>query len=108
MNFDKYQSMSMRTRDSSLDGERELILGQMGLSGESGEVVELIKKHIFHGHTLDINLLIKEIGDVLWYIALICEATGVSMSEVAEANIEKLKRRYPDGFSREASVNREE
>ena len=68
----------------------------------------MIKKWIFHGSTMDEQHLKKEIGDVMWYIAMICESMGWSMDEVMELNIEKLKKRYPDGFDTERANNREE
>ncbi|MBQ2862402.1 MAG: nucleoside triphosphate pyrophosphohydrolase family protein, partial [Oscillospiraceae bacterium] len=67
-----------------------------------------VKKHLFHGHELDREALIKELGDVAWYLAEASEALDVSLDEVFERNIEKLKKRYPEGFSSERSINREE
>ena len=84
----------------------DLFNGALGLTGEAGEVADMIKKHIFHGHDLDTDALVKEIGDVCWYVALLCTAIGVDMASVMEKNIEKLKTRYPEGFSSEASINR--
>lgn len=86
----------------------ELLNGALGLPGEAGEVADLVKKHFFHGHVLDRDDLIKELGDVCWYLALICTAIGVSLEYVMGQNIEKLKRRYPEGFSESASINRTE
>ena len=85
-----------------------LLNGALGLTGEAGEVSDIIKKHVFHGHDLDTDELIKELGDCAWYIALICTALGVSLDTVLERNIEKLKKRYPEGFSSSASINRVE
>ena len=79
-----------------------------GLTGESGEVADLIKKHFGHGHVLDQDKLKKELGDVLWYLSQLAEQFGLELSDVAETNIDKLKKRYPDGFSEEASRNRVE
>lgn len=123
MNFNEYQVSAMRTSDGlctsrllnaieefvSAPGSPfigELLEGALGITGEAGEVSDIIKKHIFHGHDLDIDALVKEIGDVCWYVALLCTAIGVDMSSVMEQNIEKLKTRYPEGFSSEASINR--
>ena len=86
----------------------ELLNGALGLTGESGEVADIIKKHIFHGHPLDTNSLYKELGDVCWYIALLCHALKIDMSDILTWNISKLKKRYPQGFSNEASINRKE
>lgn len=79
-----------------------------GLTGEAGEVADLIKKHFGHGHELDLTKVKKELGDVLWYLSQLAEQFGLSMDDVGEANIAKLKARYPDGFSEEASKNRKE
>lgn len=86
----------------------ELINGALGLTGEAGEVADLIKKDIFHEHNINIGDLVKELGDVCWYLALICHSINIPLEEIMSENIEKLKRRYPDGFSSEASINREE
>ena len=86
----------------------ELLNGALGLTGEAGEVADLIKKEIFHGHNFKMEDLIKELGDVCWYLALLCNAIGVSLEEVMIKNIAKLKARYPEGFSESASINRTE
>ncbi len=79
----------------------------VGLAGESGEVAELIKKGVFHGHGVDHEKLKKELGDVLWYVAGLCRIYSISMEEVMRANIKKLKIRYPNGFNCEDSINRD-
>lgn len=86
----------------------ELLNGALGLTGEAGEVSDLVKKYLFHGHDLEREEMIKELGDVCWYISLLCHAINVSLDEVMLSNIIKLKRRYPEGFSSEASINRKE
>jgi NTP pyrophosphatase (non-canonical NTP hydrolase) len=78
----------------------------MGLAGEAGEVVDLLKKHLGHGHDLDKVKLTKELGDVLWYVSAIAQSAGLDLGEIAHANVEKLRKRYPNGFSVEASRNR--
>lgn len=88
--------------------ERRLLQGLMGLNGEAGEAIDIMKKYMFHGHKLDKNHLAKELGDVAWYLALSVDALGFTLEEVLEMNIEKLRRRYPDGFSVEKSKNRAE
>lgn len=123
MLINEYQTLAMRTNDGKcrerLTGKcfdhfvesepynpGELLNGALGITGEAGEVADMIKKHIFHGHGLDTDALVKEIGDVCWYVALLCTAIGVDLASVMEKNIEKLKTRYPEGFSSEASINR--
>lgn len=124
MTVTEYQNLAMRTNDGHCTGRvhdcimknlrrsnlnvGELLNGALGLSGESGEVADMIKKYIFHGHDLDRDELIKELGDVCWYVALLCEAIDVDLDDVMIRNIEKLKKRYPEGFSSEASINRKE
>ncbi|MGH2496526.1 MAG: nucleoside triphosphate pyrophosphohydrolase family protein [Ktedonobacteraceae bacterium] len=91
------------TPNSTLD---KLTLGALGLAGESGEVIDMIKKRLFQGHDIDQNKLLDELGDVFWYYTLILQSMGYSLQEVMSRNIEKLRHRYPDGFEAERSVNR--
>lgn len=75
-----------------------LINGVLGLTGESGEVSDLVKKGIFHEKGIDLEHLKKECGDVMWYLSLICESCGFTLDDVMQTNIDKLIARYPDGF----------
>ena len=104
----EYQKLAMRTNRPEATPEQNLINGCLGLAGESGEVCDYIKKHVFQGHEFEIDHIIEELGDCMWYIALTATAVGATMEEVMERNIEKLKRRYPDGFSIMDSINRTE
>ena len=108
LEINEYQLLAMRTLNKELDKKDILTNSVMGLCGESGEACDIVKKHLFHGHELDRDALIKELGDIAWYLAEGAEALGISLEEVFERNIEKLKKRYPDGFSSEKSINREE
>lgn len=108
MKMEKYQALSERTQGPGLTPNEALCNAALGLAGEAGECVDIVKKHVFHGHDLDGNKLIEEMGDVLFYLAWMASELGVSLAYVAEMNVEKLKRRYPDGFSHEASVNRDD
>jgi NTP pyrophosphatase (non-canonical NTP hydrolase) len=99
--MNEYQALALRTA-----GKIDLGIATLGLAGEAGEVADLVKKYLGHGHPLITDKLLEELGDVLWYIAAIASLNGHSLSYVANMNIEKLKRRYPDGFSEEASRNR--
>ena len=85
-----------------------LVNGVMGLNGESGEVIDIVKKHMFQGHELDKDKIKKELGDVMWYVAEVCEALDLSLDEVMEGNIEKLAKRFKDGFTVNESINRKE
>jgi NTP pyrophosphatase (non-canonical NTP hydrolase) len=108
MDANEYQTLAMRTETPGRERRTRLINAALGLCGEAGEFADALKKAEFHGHTLDEAELQKELGDVLWYAALACDALGVSMGEVMAQNIEKLRARYPHGFSHERSKNREE
>ena len=122
MQIKEYQELAMRTNDGKcterLNAEIEkgqgivdvggIINACLGLSGEVGEVTDMVKKYIFHGHELDESEIRKEIGDVCWYIAMLCESFGFELDRIMQNNISKLKKRYPDGFSEQASVNRTE
>lgn len=81
----------------------KLSLGCFGLAGETGEVVDLIKKHLYHGKDLDRENLIKELGDVRWYFEYLLICNDLSIQEVEKKNVEKLRKRYPEGFSFEAA-----
>lgn len=105
MNPNEYQKLCMRTAGET-DLSKLIVNGAMGLCGESGEVIDLIKKWAFQGHSLHRQDIEEELGDVLWYVAILCEGIGTTMEEVMQKNIEKLKKRYPDGFEVERSVNR--
>lgn len=83
-----------------------IINGLFGLSGEAGELADMIKKWIFHNSDLDENHAKKELGDVMWYVAMICESFGWSLDEIMLMNIDKLKKRYPEGFDTERANNR--
>lgn len=108
MTGNEYQKLAMVTLNRELDKKEILTNSVMGLCGESGEACDIVKKHLFHGHELDRDSLIKELGDVAWYLAEAATALDISLDEVLERNIEKLRKRYPDGFSFEASINRVE
>ena len=108
MQINEYQKLAMTTLNSQLSPKEVLINGVMGLCGESGEAIDIVKKHISQGHELDKEKLVKELGDIAWYLAETAYALGVDLEEVLELNIQKLKNRYPNGFSTENSVNRKE
>lgn len=102
----EYQKLAQRT--SNTKGWYEKVEnGVMGLNGEAGEVIDLIKKARFQGHEFDREHLIEELGDVLWYCAELAQGLGVTLDEVAELNIQKLMKRYPDGFRAERSKHRD-
>ncbi|MDR1668546.1 MAG: nucleoside triphosphate pyrophosphohydrolase family protein [Oscillospiraceae bacterium] len=105
MNFTEYQTLAMRTT-ARADSDALLLNGVMGLCGEAGECIDLMKKHLFQGHELDRDKLIDEAGDCLWYLASLAGGLNVGLDEIAQKNIEKLQKRYPDGFSADKSIRR--
>jgi NTP pyrophosphatase (non-canonical NTP hydrolase) len=105
MNMNDYQREALRTAgDPAAPGW--LFEKLLGLPEECGEVLGTIKKAEFHGRATDRDAIRKELGDVLWYVATIAHWYGFDLGDVASTNVEKLRRRYPDGFSVERSVNR--
>ncbi len=120
MGFAEYQTQAMRTNDGKCIDRLAnamrtrycdfggMINASLGLSGEVGELNDMIKKVIFHGHPLKPDHVKKEIGDIMWYIALMCDSFGFDMGEIAQMNIDKLKARYPEGFDTERSLHRKE
>nr|DAI61987.1 MAG TPA: NTP-PPase-like protein [Bacteriophage sp.]DAR52034.1 MAG TPA: NTP-PPase-like protein [Bacteriophage sp.] len=80
--------------------------GCLGLAGETGEVLDMVKKWVFHEKELDKEHLKKEIGDVMWYVAMLCESFGFDLDEILQMNIDKLMARYPEGFDTDKANNR--
>jgi NTP pyrophosphatase (non-canonical NTP hydrolase) len=108
--LNEYQKLAERTANIryGIDTNKRFANFGMGLAGEAGEVCDYLKKIVFHGHDYDEQKLCLELGDALWYIAAIASNACLTLEEVAQGNIDKLKRRYPDGFSEEKSINRTE
>lgn len=125
MTGNEYQKLAMRTNDGEASKRLGTLLddladcidipdfggmvnGCFGLAGESGEVLDIVKKWIFHENGLDRDHLKKELGDVMWYVAMICESAGFTLDEIMKMNIDKLKSRYPDGFDTQRANHRQE
>ena len=108
MKINEYQKLAMKTLNPELSERDVLINDVMGLCGESGEAIDIVKKHLAQGHPLDKEALAKELGDICWYVAETAQVLGYDLETIMTMNIEKLKKRYPDGFSREDSINRTE
>ena len=102
----EYQKLAMTTLNPSLSKKDVLINGVMGLCGESGEAIDIVKKWLAQGHELDKEKLAKELGDIAWYLAETAYALDIPLEKILQGNIEKLKKRYPEGFASERSVNR--
>jgi NTP pyrophosphatase (non-canonical NTP hydrolase) len=97
--LDDYQAAAARTINPSLTDEQRLLDAAAGLAEEAGEVLAHVRKHVMQGRQLDREAVTRELGDALWCIAIVARCLGVPLSEVAGRNVEKLKARYPDGFS---------
>ena len=107
MTGNEYQRLALRTASSNQPYDH-ILNGVMGLNGEAGECIDIVKKHLFQGHELDINKLVDELGDVLWYAAVTAAGIGATLEDVMQHNIDKLRKRYPDGFNAERSIHRED
>ena len=108
MTINEYQKLAMTTLNPALSEKDVLINGVMGLCGESGEAIDIVKKWLAQGHELDKEKLAKELGDICWYLAETATALGLSLEDIMAANLEKLRKRYPEGFDAERSMNRKD
>ena len=98
----------MTTLNPELSKKDVLINAVMGLCGESGEAIDIVKKHLHQGHELDQDKLVKELGDIAWYLAEAAYALDIPLDDVLQRNIDKLRARYPEGFDTEKSIHRTE
>ena len=105
MELNSYQKLAKRTM-APVSTPMQQCIYAMGLAGEAGEVVDYLKKVLGHGHSVDIDHLKKELGDVLWYVSAVAESFDIELEDVGCENIVKLRKRYPEGFTHEASRNR--
>ncbi|MEK4707057.1 nucleoside triphosphate pyrophosphohydrolase family protein [Bacillus sp. FSL R10-2780] len=115
--LDQYQEATLRTWNKRNDFGFRVSNAALGLTGEAGEVADLVKKAIYHGHGFqpahcpgeangNVHKLALELGDIMYYVGIMAHEMGYTLQDIAEMNIKKLAKRYPDGFSREASQNR--
>ncbi len=102
----RYQELAMTTRNPAFTRQDMLLNAVMGLCGESGEAIDLVKKHLHQGHGLDRDALAKELGDIAWYLAEAACGLDLSLEDILRGNLAKLKARYPQGFSAESSIHR--
>ena len=108
MTINEYQTAALRTAQTDKLTARELLLNSaLGLCGESGEVADLLKKYHFQGHDLDIEHVAKELGDIAWYLAVGAYSIGYDLETILQMNVDKLKARYPSGFSVDRSLHRD-
>lgn len=108
MTINEYQAEALRTA-AGMNKECPMYLnGVLGLTGESGECADIVKKHLAQGHPFDKEHLAKELGDVAWYLAVTAWGIGYDLETVLRMNVEKLRKRYPNGFETERSIHRQE
>ncbi|MDQ3802516.1 MAG: nucleoside triphosphate pyrophosphohydrolase family protein [Acidobacteriota bacterium] len=104
MDANEYQRQAGRTLLDKPDfriTDKEVMISwnAIGLAGEAGEVAEVVKKAIYHQQGIDMEKMKKELGDVLWYVAALCSHLDISLEDVMRHNVEKLRARYPEGYS---------
>ena len=106
MRVNEYQELAMTTLNPELSKRDVLINSVMGLCGESGEAIDIVKRWMAQGHELDKEHLIKELGDIAWYLAEAATALEVPLEDILQTNLDKLKKRYPKGFETKRSLVR--
>lgn len=102
----QYQNNSKRTMNMELDEEQLLSNMVFGIVGETGEVVDVLKKHLYQGHELDVDHIEEELGDIMFYMVNLATILELDMETIIKRNYNKLLKRYPEGFDSERSVNR--
>ncbi|MGH7670402.1 MAG: MazG nucleotide pyrophosphohydrolase domain-containing protein [Gemmatimonadaceae bacterium] len=100
MTFDDYQTAAARTINRSLSPADRLLDAAAGLAEEAGEVLGIVRKQRTQNRSMDAARLREELGDALWCLTITARSAGLTLDEVAAANVEKLKARFPNGFSR--------
>lgn len=110
MTGNEYQKAALITANPEVVNDQQSLLlnGVLGLCGESGEIADSVKKAFFQGHDLNMDAVAKELGDVMWYVAITARAIGYELDTIMQMNVDKLKARYPEGFEAERSINRKE
>lgn len=105
MNFEQYKKESERTnKDRGFNFN--VIHAALGIHTEGAELADVIKKYIFYGKKIDVVNIKEEIGDILWYIAILCREFNFNLDDILQINIDKLKIRFPEKFTSENALNR--
>lgn len=99
---------ALRTASGMNEQYPRILNGVLGLAGESGECIDMVKKHLFQGHELDKEHMAKELGDIAWYLAVAADSIGYDLESIMQMNVDKLMKRYPDGFDVDKSIHRKE
>ena len=106
MTGNEYQRLAARTMNPELLPAQEKLHALYGMAGEVGEIHSLHQK-IFQGHAVKAIHAMKEVGDLMWFVAEYCTANGWALDDVMQMNIDKLKARYPEGFDESRSLHRD-
>lgn len=106
MDFNEYQALARRTQNPALNGHQRRMHALHGLAAEVGEIHAIYQKG-FQGHTVSNEKVMDELSDLLWFAAELCDVLGITMGSVAKHNVEKLRKRYPEGFDADRSLHRE-
>lgn len=107
MKLTEYQQLALRTAHRQEKREDDLLHGSAGVATEAGELMDIFKRFRFYGKAVDWVHVKEEVGDVLWYLALVCESAGITLEDAAKANIEKLRVRYPEKFDAAQALKRD-
>ena len=110
MQWHEYEQLAVRTKSDRFDignVSPDILHGVLGAATESAEMADNVKRAIFYGKKLDLINLREELGDLCWYIAIVCAETGFNFGEILERNIDKLRQRYPEKFSTAKALNRD-
>lgn len=108
MKINEYQKAALRTASGINKQYPRILNGVLGLAGESGECVDMVKKHLFQGHELNKEHMAKELGDIAWYLAVAADAIDYDLETIMQMNVDKLMKRYPDGFDADKSIHRKD
>lgn len=108
MTINEYQKEALRTESGMSKEWPRILNGLMGLNGEAGEAIDILKKYLFQGHQFEREHIAKELGDAAWYLAVSADAIGYDLETILQMNVDKLRARYPDGFNSEQSLHRKE
>lgn len=105
MKINEYQKAALRTASGMNEQYPRILNGVLGLAGEC---IDMVKKHLFQGHELDKEHMAKELGDIAWYLAIAADSIGYDLETIMQMNVDKLMKRYPDGFDADKSIHRKE
>jgi len=101
-NLKEYQKLCKKTAKKFSDKDKEILTWGLGIAGEAGDVAGCIKKTVSHGNNQKEGIK-ENIGDTLWYLAMICNFYGWNLDDILKENINKLKKRYPKGFTEKSA-----